>query len=183
MAKFDSYGYTLTEACLVCAVGAILLASAIPLFDTAMHSNDADAAAQLIVQELTHARTMAIGNGSGVLIRFDPAANSVVVAPGTGSVKGPFILPGRTKLQTNAPSLDTPDNLNSKVLGVGAFQQMTFLNNGAVVDNPAANNIISGTFFLENDNQDPSTRRAVTIFGATGKIKMWRFDDGSNTWK
>lgn len=176
-------GYTLAEVAVVCAVGTVLLAIAFPLFNSAITRSNSNAAAQLIAQELGYARALAVGSHAGVLLEIDPANETVVTAPGTGSARGPFRLPGRMRIQGAAFTPDTPDGLNALVLGSGNNTQMTFLDNGAVVDNPTANNIISGTFYLQDDKGDPATRRAVTVIGGTGRIHMWRYDSQSGSWK
>ena len=176
-------GYTLVEMGVVCAVMIILAAVAVPLFDSATTRSNADAAAQLIAQELRYARALALGSHAGVVVQFTPASSEVTVAPATGSVRGPFVLPFRMRLQAAALGPATPDNLNATVLGVGDNTQMTFLDNGSVVDDPVTNNLISGTFFLQHANGDASTRRAVTLVGGTGRVHVWRYDSTTNSWK
>jgi len=102
---------------------------------------------------------------------------------GTGSVRGPFSLPGGVRFLTSAPVMDTPDTLGSTVLGVGSNNQMVFLDNGSVVDDPVNNNISSGTFFLQHVNNDLSTVRAVTLMGGTGRVHTWRWDESAYAWK
>ena len=176
-------GYSLVEMGVVCAVMFILAAMAVPLFDSATTRSNADAAAQLIAQELRYARALALGSHANVAVQFSPASNEVAVAPGTGSVRGPFVLPLRMRLQPAALGPATPDNLNATVLGTGGYTQMTFLDNGSVVDDPVANNLISGTFFLQHANGDASTRRAVTLVGGTGRVHIWRYDCATNSWR
>jgi Tfp pilus assembly protein FimT len=176
-------GYSLVELSIVCATAIILLAMAVPLFNVANTRTSADGAAQLIAQELAYARALAIGSHAAVLVQIDSATNTVVVAPGTTSPRGPFPIQGRIRLQAAAIAPDTPDGLNSTVLGTGTKTQLTFLDNGSAVDDPANNNLLSGTFFLQHVNGDPTTRRAVTLVGGTGRVHMWRYDRGSNNWK
>jgi Tfp pilus assembly protein FimT len=176
-------GYSVTELAIVCMVAVILASAAIPLFNNATSQTNADAAAQLIAQELTYARASAVGSHAPVAVQFDSTANTIVVGPGTPSPRGPFPIGSKIRLQSAAISPDTPDGLNSTVLGTGSHSQITFLDNGSAVDDPVNNNIASGTIFLQHSNGDPSTRRAVTLMGGTGRVHKWRYDTGSSSWK
>lgn len=176
-------GFSLSELLIVIALLMIFAGIAVPTFNEAMERSDADAAAQLIAQELNMARARAIGTRVGVLVQADVNNNSIVVAPGTGSVRGPFPLPGDTVLLGVAPATDTPDGLGGTILGVGANDRLTFIDNGAAATDATGANLVSGTFFLRNRAEDPETLRAVTLVGGTGRARIWRFDSESGTWR
>ncbi len=176
-------GYTLTETSITLAVACILMAVAVPIFDGAYRSSSADSAAQLIAQQLSYARGLAIGSHAPVLLESNPDGNAVTVAPGTGSARGPFYLPGGMHIQTVASIPDTPDALGATLLGVGGHTEMTFLDNGAVIDDPVSNNLCSGTFFLKHQDGDPASSRAVTLLGGTGRVRIWRYDTQAHAWK
>jgi Tfp pilus assembly protein FimT len=129
-------GISLVEALMVCALATIIMSMAVPMFTTTVEQSNADAAAQLIVQELGYARVLSVGNHGNVLVQCDPASNSIVVAPGTGSVRGPFVLPGRMKFRASAPNPDTPDTLGNTVLGKNGNNQIIFLDNGSATTGP-----------------------------------------------
>jgi Tfp pilus assembly protein FimT len=171
------------ELVIVCAVMAIIAMAAVPLYTGATRRSSADGGAQVIAQQLNYARALAVSSHASVTVQFDPAANTVVVAPGSGSMRGPFPLGTGVQLLTTALSPDSPDGLGSTVLGVGGNTQMSFLDNGAVVDNIVTNNLRSGTFFLQHNSGDVASRRAVTLLGGTGRIHIWRYDPGSSAWK
>ena len=183
MDKQRSLGFSLVELVIVCAVAVIIMMAAVPLYTAATRRSTADGGAQLIAQQLNYARALAVSSHANVLVQFTPATNYVVVAPGTGSARGPFPLGTGIELQTSAFTPDTPDSLGTVVLGVGANTQMTFLDNGAAVDDPATNNLRSGTFFLQHSSGDAASRRAVTVLGGTGRIHIWRWDPDSSAWK
>jgi prepilin-type N-terminal cleavage/methylation domain-containing protein len=176
-------GYTLTETSITLAVACILMAVAVPIFDGAYRSSSADSAAQLIAQQLSYARGLAIGSHAPVLLESNPDGNAVTVASGTGSARGPFYLPGGMQIQAVASIPDTPDALGATLLGVGGHTEMTFLDNGAVIDDPVSNNLCSGTFFLKHQDGDPASSRAVTLLGGTGRVRIWRYDTQAHAWK
>jgi Tfp pilus assembly protein FimT len=175
-------GFSLVEAVTVILVGMILAAFAIPTLTGTIQQSNADSAAQLIVQELNYARTVAVGSQVAVEVQF-PSADQIVVSSGTGEERGPFVLPNGMSIQTSAFSPDTPDGLGGILLGVLNNTKMSFLDNGSVVDSPTNNNLRSGTFFLQHNNGDPATRRAVTLIGGTGLTHVWRYDASNNSWK
>jgi prepilin-type N-terminal cleavage/methylation domain-containing protein len=179
----EQHGFSLVEALIVCTVASILMTMAIPIFNTTMERSNADAAAQLIAQELNFARALAVATHGNILAQFDTSSNSVVVAAGTGSARGPFILPGRVKILTAAPSPDTPDSLGHTVLGSADKNQITFLDNGAAATDGTGTVLCSGTFFLEHKLGDPATLRAVTLLGGTGRARVWRYDPNTTSWK
>jgi len=176
-------GYSLIEAMIVLIATGVLAVAAVPLYDAAIRNSNSEAAAQLIAQELSYARALAVSSHANILVQFNNTNNTVVVAPGTGSARGPFSLPVGVRFLTSSPVMDTPDTLGSTVLGVGSNNQMTFLDNGSVVDDPVNNNISSGTFFLQHVNNDLSTVRAVTLMGGTGRVHTWRWDESAYAWK
>jgi prepilin-type N-terminal cleavage/methylation domain-containing protein len=176
-------GFTLTETSITLAVACILMAVAVPIFDGAYRSSNADSAAQLIAQQLSYARGLAIGSHAPVLLQCNPDGKAMTVAPGTGSVRGPIYLPGRMRIQSVASIPDTPDVLGGTLLGVGSHTQMTFLDNGAVIDDPVSNNLCNGTFFLKHQDGDPASSRAVTLLGGTGRVRIWRYDTQAHAWK
>jgi Tfp pilus assembly protein FimT len=179
----QSDGYSLIEALIVCAFAMVLMAIGIPIFKTVTDQSNADSAAQLVAQELNFARTLAVGIHGNVLIQINPTLNSVVVAPGTGSTRGPFVLPGNYKFMSLAPTFDTPDALGGAVLGAGSSTQVTFLDNGAAATDGTGATLCSGTFFIVQASGDASTMRAVTLLGGTGRIHIWRYDPKTTSWK
>jgi prepilin-type N-terminal cleavage/methylation domain-containing protein len=175
-------GFSLIELAIVCAIGAVLLTAAVPIFQSYTQRSDADSAAQVIVQELSLARAMAISTDGPILVQFDPAANSVSAASGTGSVRGPFILPGGIRFMSSAPALDTPDALGGTLLGAGPNTNVAFLDNGTAATDTSGATLCSGTFFLQHRNGDMATIRAVTLLGGTGKAHIWKYDPTTNSW-
>jgi Tfp pilus assembly protein FimT len=181
--KSNQAGFSLVEVLLVCSAALVLIAGALPILNSVMARTTADAAAQCIAQEISYARALAVGSNADVLVRIDPNANSLVVAPGSGQARGPFKLGGGMRLLASSPSPDTPDGLGSTVLGIGDYTQMTCVNNGSVVVDSVTNTLCSGTFLIQHSNGDPGTRRAVTLSGGTGRIHIWRYDTATSTWK
>jgi Tfp pilus assembly protein FimT len=175
-------GFSLTEMAAAIMVGIIMAAIAIPVLNSTIKQSNAESAAQLIIQELNYARAVAVGSHTPVQVQF-PDADQIVVAAGTGEMRGPFVLPNGIRILDLAPNPDTPDGLGGTRLGIEENNTLWFLDNGAVVDNLVNNNLRSGTFFLQHKDGDPTTRRAVTLLGGTGRTHSWRYDTSENNWK
>lgn len=176
-------GFSLSELLIVITLLMIFAGIAVPTFNEAIGRSDADAAAQLIAQELNMARARSIGSRVAVVVQADVNDNSIVVAPGTASVRGPFPLPGNAAFLRVRPAVDTPDGLGGTVLGVGGANQVTFIDNGAAATDGTGANLMSGTFFLQSRQEEPETMRAVTLVGGTGRARIWRFDPEAGAWR
>src|SRR5262245_55473828 len=126
-------GFGLVEVVTTVMVGAILMGVALPIMTGALRRTDADGAAELLAQELAYARGLAVGSRNDVTVQLDPVQSTVIVAPASGSARGPFALRPGMRLLATAPVPDTPDALGGTVLGTGALTQITFRENGAAV--------------------------------------------------
>jgi prepilin-type N-terminal cleavage/methylation domain-containing protein len=178
---FTQKGFSLVEVLIVLALVVILAGFAIPMFNNVIGGTQADAAAQLIAQQLNLARTRAIGTLSATTIQVSPSASSITLAPGTTSARGPFPLPGDLSFLSEAPAVDTPDGLGGTLLGAGSRTQVIFINNGAATEDGTPTNLLSGTFFIQRAGSNESLR-AVTLVGGTGRIRIWRFNPAASTW-
>jgi prepilin-type N-terminal cleavage/methylation domain-containing protein len=181
--KAEQYGFSLIESLIVCALAAVILSMAIPILGPTLEQSNADAAAQMIAQQLNYARVFAVGNHNNIIVQCSSTTNSIIVAPGTGSARGPFVLPGKMKFLASAPYPDTPDTLGNTVLGSDGKDQITFLDNGSAATNGAGSDLLSGTFFIENAAGNPKTLRAVTLIGGTGRVRTWRWIPDTASWK
>ena len=107
-------GFSVTEMIMVILVGMILAGFSLPILSGSLRQSNADAAAQLIIQELNYAKALAVGKHTTVQVQF-PSPDQIVVASGTGDVRGPFFFPNGIELRTSAFAPDTPDGLGGRV--------------------------------------------------------------------
>ena len=71
---------------------------------------------------------------------------------------------------------DTPDAFGAtKAVDFGAATSVMFNTDGMLIDNTG--NTVNGTVFMSMPNEAQSYR-AVTILGATGRIRGYRWDGG-----
>ena len=70
---------------------------------------------------------------------------------------------------------DTPDDYGDEVeVAFGVTPTTTFTSEGTFVD--SSGDVLNGTVFLGHNGEDATSARAITIFGATGLVRSWRWD-------
>jgi prepilin-type N-terminal cleavage/methylation domain-containing protein len=185
-------GFTLLESLVVIGIMGVLMAIAIMGSRNPMQTYRANAALDVVSSQLRVAREIAITQRRWVQISINQVNNTVsyqVKAPnaiGTTELDGPIItmpLPQQTSFMLEAGVPDTPmgfgntsavliNNLNGGPVG------MAFTPTGAFTDNTYVNPI-NGTIFVGMVNQ-PTTARAVTILGSTGRVRPYTYLGNSN---
>jgi Tfp pilus assembly protein FimT len=106
-----------------------------------------------------------LANNQIQLVRHDQPTGTTVLSTVTLENKAEFrVFPGLP---------DTPDSFgNGAAVDFGGAALIKFSTTGTLVDE--ANNPLSGSVFLGLPNH-PETARAVTILGATGRVRGYRW--------
>lgn len=179
--KNEERGFSMIEAVVVVSIVVIVAAMAVVELNPARQQWGANAAMIQVASQLRQAREMAIesrrdvqvtfiGNNQIQLTRVNlPAGAAPTVFPAV-PIQSPVVF----MLTPGAP--DTPDGFGD--LGaiefeglVGGPPTMMFQSDGTFVD--TVGNLVNGTVFLGIPNV-PVTARAVTVVGATGRIRMYK---------
>jgi type II secretory pathway pseudopilin PulG len=170
-------GFSLIEAIVVVAIIMILATSvAMIQFQATTELLDADAALTQVVGQLRLARQIAIDQRRNVqlqfistnnvqIIRQDDSTNTTTIADVT--------LPSGYSFGFPSGSGDTPDGFgNSAAVDLGGGTTGLFMADGTFVD--GSNALVNGTVFTMGPTV--ATARAVTLSGATGRVKQyaWR---------
>lgn len=184
-------GFTLVETVVVVAVIAVVLAGAVISTRSVLPGYRADSGMNQVVSELRSARLRAISQRHEVQVQF-VGTNKIVVTDIV--LKGVAPPPVNINFEGGAqfalvPALpDTPMALGGgtptapPIAAVyfggipGGPPIMKFTTTGAFID--ANSNFVDGTVFLSLNNQ-PNTARAVTVLGATGRVRPYHYD-GTN---
>lgn len=194
-------GYSLVEfivvAIVITTVAAIGILQLMPIWQ----GSQADAAMSQVESALRQARETAISQRRTIEVDFDNAATGSPCSPMGGvfncielyqfaitavggtptKTANPYlVLPiegGVEFLTLNLePTLPSPDNTfgvpapPSGLIFTGAVGNMQFQSDGTFTDSTGVQ--INGAIFLAEPNK-PFTERAVTILGATGKVRKW----------
>jgi prepilin-type N-terminal cleavage/methylation domain-containing protein len=171
-------GFTLIEMVMVAGLVAVMLGMAVLISPSLTRKVRADSGVEQIVSMLRAARETAVGQRRNVQIRFvgrDVIQTARVEIPGGAT----------TVLQTTQfesrmeyylmPGLpDTPDLFgNPAAVAFGPSPIRMFTSEGTLVD--ASGDLLNGTLFLGIPGE-PETARAITVFGATALLRVWRWD-------
>ncbi|MFY9527955.1 MAG: prepilin-type N-terminal cleavage/methylation domain-containing protein [Candidatus Acidiferrales bacterium] len=180
-------GFSLIELMVVIAIIFVVAAMAMISMQPNVQQMRANAAMDQVLEELRTAREYAIANRRWVQVQFNvPQPNQVTVTVKNSLTAGagPDVVLGTVPLQQTvvffvfAGQPDTPDgygNGNAILFaGVpnGPPAGMYFDSTGAFT-NAGTGLPITGTVFLGNP-AFPSTARAVTVLGGTGRIRAWK---------
>jgi prepilin-type N-terminal cleavage/methylation domain-containing protein len=191
-------GFTLLESVVVIGIMGVLMGIAIIQSFGSMESYQANAASEEVVSQLRVAKQLAISQRRVVRIWIDTAPEGdnryhvkyqIQPAAGTGEVAGPLVsvpTPGPTQFMVETGVPDTPMNFGNNApvyIGnppvTGGPPIMQFNSTGTFTDG-TGNNVIYGTVFIGIPNQ-PSTARAVTIMGGTGRVRAYRWTGSTTT--
>ncbi len=172
-------GFTLIE--LLITVGVVLIVSAMSLVQVQplLQGQQSTAAMDQVVSQLRNARETAIAQRRFVQVQFigtDTVQLTRFNLPTGSTILSTLPLEGRVQFLTFAGQPDTPDgfgNASAIEFGgiVGGPPLMQFQSDGTFVD--GLGNPLDGTVFLGYPGQSGSAR-AITVFGATGRIRAYR---------
>jgi len=185
-------GFTLLEGLIVIGIMMVLTAMAVIGSRGSMQTYRANAALDTVNSQLRVARQISISQRRWVQITIDQVGNTISYqilppnTPGTTEQPGPLVtvpLPPQTTFRLEAGVPDTPmafGNIAPVYIGglSGGPAGMRFTPTGTFSD-ITNNNPINGTIFVGMANQ-PSTARAVTVLGSTGRIRPYTYT--GSTW-
>jgi Tfp pilus assembly protein FimT len=170
-------GTSLLEMMLTVAIMAIVGGMATARLSSARRAMQSDGAMRVVMTELSAARDMAMTQRRNMEVQF-VGGNWVRVirheAPGiTTTVLRSVALESNAtfSLATGVP--DTPDAFgNSGAVTFGGAQTVMFGTDGTLID--ANGNPANGSVFLTIANT-PLSARAVTVLGATGRVRGYKW--------
>jgi Tfp pilus assembly protein FimT len=175
-ARMPFAGFSLIEVLIILMLMCILGSFAILSVNSILPGITANEAMYQAVGQLRNAREASIGQRRTVEIRF-LGNNQIQLVR--------YNLPeGRTTLSDirlsngcqfilfgNMP--DTPDSFgNASAVNFPGTNTLRFLSDGTLVNDQ--NNPVSGSLFIGSPDHD-ETARAVTILGATGRVRSYRW--------
>jgi type II secretion system protein H len=173
-------GFTLVEMMVTLSIMAIVGGMATARLADVRRTMQSDSAMRAVMAELNTARDMAVMQRRNMEVQFT-GGNWVRTlrheAPGvvTTAVRG-VALEGNATFSLATGVSDTPDAFgNLTPVSFGAAQNIMFGTDGTLIDENG--NPLNGTVFLTIAGQKQSAR-AVTVLGATGRIRGYRWFDG-----
>ncbi len=170
-------GISLLETTFTVAIMAIVASMATPRMSAARRAMQSDSAMRTVMSELNTARELAITQRRNMEVQF-LGGNWVRVirhdVPGVGTtVLRNVALESNATFSLAAGVPDTPDAFgNNNAVAFGAAQTIMFGTDGTLID--GFGNPLNGTVFLTIANQQLSAR-AVTVLGATGRVRGYKW--------
>lgn len=171
-------GFTIIELLVVIGIACTLAAMAALLTPAALGIAKADSGAVRLAAALRTAREQAISQRRNVRVAFD-APNQVVVSrvevpSGTTTAISTVALEDGVRFLQFDGVPDTPDAFGSgSPTSFGTATTIAFTSEGQLVDQHG--DPVNGTIFLGRYD-DPTSARAVTVFGPTALIRQWRWN-------
>ncbi len=195
-------GFSLVEVFIVAAIIGILTAITIPQLAAQRRLLRSAAVPREIVTQLRFARQRAMSHREATTFVYDNTAKTITVIDNNAS--GATVLndsnypnnSGSTVVQTSTLTLmglssaevsyGIPSGLPTGALGDGVSKTnltnakitVTFQPDGSVTD--ANGNPVDRALFLYNSKIPTQTASAVSVLGSAGRIKLWRYDSGTN---
>ncbi len=175
-----SRGFSLYELLIVAALGIILVATGLPLVESALRQAKADGAMNVVMSKMRLARQLAVDQRR--------VHRVTIVEPSRVRLERREIDGSWTTLVEESlpdefafrlvPGLpgdeaSTPDGMGaSRAVDLKNSNQLLFRPEGSATD--AAREPANGIVYLAKEGKLESAR-AVTVFGSTGRIKGWRY--------
>ncbi len=191
-------GFTLLETLIVIGIMGILASIAIFKSFGTMETYQANSAMDIVVSQMRVARQLAISQRRNVQVTFNTAATPPTISytvqagnyTGSTEVNGtPVKMPLPNQIQfVLETTTDTPMNFGT--CGALCFNNtsgvyptgMGFNSQGQFTDGTYVTTL-NGTIFIGIPSQ-PSTARAVTVMGGTGRVRSYSYagGTGANAW-
>jgi Tfp pilus assembly protein FimT len=170
-------GISLIDMMVTLSIMAIVGSMATMKIGTVHRSMQGDGAMRLVLTQLNTAREMAITQRRKMEVRF--VGNNWLWVIRNEVPSGTTVLTN-VAFESNAQySLvagvgDTPDGFgNGSAISFGTASTIMFGTDGTLIDNNGAP--VNGTVFLSIAN-NPNSFRAVTVLGATGRVRGYRWN-------
>ncbi len=176
-------GYSLIEVLVAVAIISIILGMALLNYGSILPNLKANSAMDQLLYQLRSARERAIAHRREVQVQF-VGTNQLTITEiwllGTAPPASTVSFEGGAQyiILSGVPDLPAPFNFGNTAPvyfgGVsGGPPIMKFSTTGALVD--GGNTLVNGTVFMGIPGK-PSTARAISILGATGRVREYHWD-------
>ena len=177
-------GFTMIEMLTVLAIAGVLMAAAVMVMPGILSQGRADGGAAQALNALRLARDTAIEQRRNIEVKFignnhiQTVRDEILaggIANGT-TILADAYLESVQFIQFTGLG-DTPDHFGaSGPIAFGATPNYMFTSEGTFID--ATGDVLNGTMFLGTPGQT-LTARAITIFGPTALLHVWKWDGSS----
>ena len=185
-------GFSLPELIVVLLVASIIGALALPQMIASRRLFRFSGFQRQIAASLREARQEAMSQRKPIIFRYDNSSQRLITYGGSFGAVGD----GKNVIVTMADSgLESGDIIYGRPAGVtaaalsdttnltalsGNAVEITFQSDGSVLD--AGNNPRNQALFFYHNKYRLETAFAVSILGAGGRVKVWRYSQGANAY-
>jgi prepilin-type N-terminal cleavage/methylation domain-containing protein len=185
-------GFSMPELIIVLLVLAILVTLALPQIISSRRLFRFSAMQRQIAASLTDARQEAMGQRTPVTFRYDDNTKEIKLYGGkygaSGDSKNLVIQLADSGLDPNDVRYGRPAGVSAAALGDGTNLtnltsnaiDITFQSDGSVID--ASNNPQNFSVFFYHAKHTAETAFAVSVLGAGGRAKVWRYNQQTNSY-
>ncbi len=176
-------GFSLLEILVAVAIISVVLVMAMLNYGNILPNYKANSAMDQVLSQMRSARERAISHRREVQVQFigtNQLQASELWILGTPPVDKPVSFEGGAQfiVFSSIPDLPAPYNFgNSAPIYFGGLSGgppiMKFSTTGAFID--GGNSLVNGTVFLGIPGK-PSTARAISVLGATGRVREYHWD-------
>jgi MSHA pilin protein MshC len=200
----SSGGFSVVELVTVLLVAGILTAIAVPQMVSQRRLLRSHAVVRQIATQMRYARQLAMSQRKAFTFQYDDTKKEIVII-GNNASGTAVLLDGaypnnvgssvlvRTPLATSGISTTEitygiPSGLPATALTDGVSKtnltsskiNITFQPDGSVID--AAGNPASTAMYIYNNRVPANTAAAISVIGASGRVKIWRYTSGVNVY-
>jgi prepilin-type N-terminal cleavage/methylation domain-containing protein len=200
MASRKDRGLSLLEMVITLSIALILCAVTFIAMRPMVNQADVDSAYDTTLMALRNTRNLAITQSHEYYVNFNPAgfaAGTIQVQyqpPTVGGIAQPleqvitYTIPTDVQfaVQTGFPG-NTPDSFGTGITAIDfestpgvPLNYVVFYPDGSAQDN--LGNYSNGIVYMTRPNDSMYSSRAVTVWGATGRIRGWRLVQQAGTW-
>jgi prepilin-type N-terminal cleavage/methylation domain-containing protein len=185
-------GFSIPELIVVLLVGAIIIVLALPQILSSRRLFRFSGLQRQVATSLREARQEALSQRKPITFRYDNANKKIVTYGGSfgalGDAKNLSAELAGSGVEFNdvkygrppgIPTSALSDTTNLTNLSSNAVE-VTFQADGSVID--ASNNPQNQALFFYHDKYRLDTAFAISILGAGGRIKVWRYSQGVNAY-
>lgn len=185
-------GFSLPELVIVLLILAILVTLALPQIISSRRLFRFSGMQRQVAASLRDARQEAMGQRTPVTFRYDNSAKEIKIHGGkygtAGDAKNLVIQMSGSGLDPGDILYGRPAGVPSAALGDGTnlsdltsnILEVTFQADGSVID--AGGNPQNRTMFFYHRKHAKETAFAVSVLGAGGRVKTWRYNAQTNSY-
>lgn len=201
----SSGGFSLLEILIVVAVIGIVSAIAIPQMMVQRRLQRSVGITREIMSQMRYTRQLAMSQRQAFTFQYDDVKKEITIIDNNARGPGVLTLPSYPFNAGNSTILAEPlavgglttsdvsygipttpalptvalgDGCSKTALDVNSKFLVTFQTDGTVVDSAGA--FVNSSMFIYNPNAAAGTASAISVLGASGRIKVWRYDSNAN---